>query len=96
MLSRRSFFKSAARIAVVVAAAPALQIEALAFEPLAAVDPGLAADYTRVTDFAALLNAYLPNKLLHEELLKRDFLLTKLSKNNDWRGGTFVVPFSKT
>jgi hypothetical protein len=43
--------------------------------------------------FQDMLNEYLPNDLLKEEFVKRDFLLSKIDKDNDWLGGNLVVPF---
>lgn len=43
--------------------------------------------------FQAMLNEFLPNELLKEEFVKRDYLLTKVEKQNDWLGGNLVVPF---
>lgn len=43
--------------------------------------------------FQAMLNEFLPNELLKEEFIKRDYLLTKIEKQNDWLGGNLVVPF---
>ncbi len=43
--------------------------------------------------FQDMLNEYLPNELLKEEFVKRDYLLTKVEKKNDWLGGNLVVPF---
>lgn len=43
--------------------------------------------------FQDMLNEYLPNDLLKEEFIKRDYLLTKVEKKNDWLGGTLIVPF---
>lgn len=43
--------------------------------------------------FNTLLNDYLPDSLFQEELLKRDFVLSKVETINDWKGGTYVVPF---
>lgn len=43
--------------------------------------------------FQTMLNEYLPNDLLKEELIKRDFLLTKIEKDDTWLGGNLVVPF---
>jgi hypothetical protein len=40
-----------------------------------------------------MLNEYLPNELLKEEFIKRDYLLTKIEKDNTWKGGNLVVPF---
>lgn len=43
--------------------------------------------------FSTMLNQYLPNKLLSEEFVPRDYLLSKVEKDNDWLGGTLIVPF---
>jgi hypothetical protein len=40
-----------------------------------------------------MLNEYLPNELLKEELLKRDYLLNKIEKDDGWLTGTLIVPF---
>lgn len=46
-----------------------------------------------LNDFSAMLNEYLPNELLKEEFIKRDYLLNKVEKDNNWRGGDLIVPF---
>lgn len=43
--------------------------------------------------FQTMLNEYLPNELLKEELIKRDYVLTNVEKDDSWLGGTLVVPF---
>lgn len=43
--------------------------------------------------FQDMLNEFLPNELLREEFVKRDYLLSKIEKQNDWLGGTLIVPF---
>ena len=43
--------------------------------------------------FQSMLNEFLPNELLKEELVKRDYLLTKVEKDDSWLGGNLVVPF---
>lgn len=43
--------------------------------------------------FNAMLNQFLPNKLLREEMLKRDYVLQKIEKNDGWKGGELIVPF---
>lgn len=43
--------------------------------------------------FSTMLNEYLPNELLKEEFIKRDYLLSKIEKDNNWLGGNLVVPF---
>jgi hypothetical protein len=40
-----------------------------------------------------MLNEYLPNELLKEELIKRDYVLTNIEKDDTWKGGNLVVPF---
>lgn len=43
--------------------------------------------------FQAMLNEYLPNKLLKEELVKRDWVLSNIEKDDTWKGGKLIVPF---
>ncbi len=43
--------------------------------------------------FQDMLNEYLPNKLLKEELIKRDYLLSNIEKDDKWKGGKLIVPF---
>jgi hypothetical protein len=43
--------------------------------------------------FSNMLSEYLPNELLKEEIIKRDWLLTNIEKDNSWLGGQYVVPF---
>lgn len=43
--------------------------------------------------FNDMLNDYLPNELLKEELVKRDYLLSKIEKDDSWKGGPLIVPF---
>jgi hypothetical protein len=43
--------------------------------------------------FNTLLNDYLTPELFSEELIKRDFVLNKVEKVTDWKGGDYVVPF---
>lgn len=43
--------------------------------------------------FNSMLNEYLTNELLMEELIKRDYWLNKLAKDEDWKGGDVIVPF---
>lgn len=43
--------------------------------------------------FQDMLNDYLPNALLKEELVKRDYLLSNVEKDNNWKGGPLIVPF---
>lgn len=46
-----------------------------------------------VRTFQDMLNEYLPNKLLKEELLKRDYILSNIEKDDKWKGGKLIVPF---
>lgn len=46
--------------------------------------------------FSDMLNEYLPNKLLREELIKRNWLLQNIEKDNSWEGGNVIVPFKGT
>lgn len=43
--------------------------------------------------FQDMLNEYLPNKLLSEELIKRDYILNNIEKDQSWKGGKVIVPF---
>lgn len=43
--------------------------------------------------FQSMLNEYLPNKLLKEELLKRDYILSNTEIDDSWKGGKLIVPF---
>lgn len=43
--------------------------------------------------FQDMLNEYLPNKLLKEEMIKRDYILTTIEKDDSWKGGKIIVPF---
>lgn len=43
--------------------------------------------------FSSMLNQYLPNELLKEEMVKRDWLLMNVEKDNSWLGGDLIVPF---
>lgn len=43
--------------------------------------------------FQDMLNDYLTYDLLKEELVKKDYLLTKVEKDNGWKGGALPVPF---
>lgn len=44
-------------------------------------------------DFQDMLNEYLTNRLLKEELVKRDYVLTTVEKDDGWKGGKIPVPF---
>jgi len=44
-------------------------------------------------EFSSMLNEYLPDELLMEELIKRDYFLTQIAKDEDWKGGDAIVPF---
>lgn len=43
--------------------------------------------------FQTMLNEYLPNDLFKDELIKRDFYLNEMTKDNNWKGGDIIVPF---
>lgn len=43
--------------------------------------------------FQAMLNEYTPNKMLMEELIKRDWFLSNMEIDNGWKGGKLIVPF---
>jgi hypothetical protein len=44
-------------------------------------------------EFQDMLNEYLTNRLLKEELIKRDYVLTTVEKDDGWKGGKIPVPF---
>lgn len=46
-----------------------------------------------VRTFQDMLNEYLPNKLLKEEMVKRDYILSNIEKDDKWKGGKIKVPF---
>lgn len=43
--------------------------------------------------FDAMLKQYAPNELFREELIKRDWLLQNVEKDDTWLGGELLVPF---
>jgi hypothetical protein len=43
--------------------------------------------------FQDMLNEYLTYDLLKEELVKRDYVLNRVEKDDGWKGGTIPVPF---
>lgn len=43
--------------------------------------------------FSAMLNQYLPNELLKEEIVKRDWILSNAEMDSSWVGGDLIVPF---
>jgi len=44
-------------------------------------------------DFSSMLNEYLSIDLLKEELIKRDYVLQKVDRDDGWKSGTIPVPF---
>jgi hypothetical protein len=46
-----------------------------------------------VRNFQDMLNEYLPNNLLAEEMIKRDYFLQNVEKDNNWKQGDLIVPF---
>lgn len=44
-------------------------------------------------DFSSLLNQYLPLDLLKQEYIKRDYLMSKVTMDESWKGGDLIVPF---
>lgn len=43
--------------------------------------------------FQDMLNDYLANDILEEAFVKRDYLLSKVEKDNSWKSGPLIVPF---
>lgn len=46
--------------------------------------------------FQSMLNEFLTNDLLKEEIVKRDYILTTVEKDDTWKGGKMPVPFKGT
>jgi hypothetical protein len=44
-------------------------------------------------DFNAMLNEYVTLDLMRDELVKRDYILQKLDRDDGWKSGTIPVPF---
>ena len=45
------------------------------------------------TSFDSMLKKYMPYALLREEMTKRDYFLSKVEKDQKWKGGEMQVPF---
>lgn len=43
--------------------------------------------------FSTMLNDFLPNELLKEEFVKRDYVMQNVEKDDGWKGGPLIVPF---
>ena len=43
--------------------------------------------------FNDMLKQYLPYKLLSDEIIKRDYFLSTVEKDQNWKGGALQVPF---
>jgi hypothetical protein len=43
--------------------------------------------------FSTMLNEYLPNRMLAEDLVQRDYIFQKVTKDSSWKGGDLIVPF---
>ena len=48
---------------------------------------------TSNTDFDTMLNDYLTYDLLKEDMVKKDYLLSKVAKDDGWKNGPLIVPF---
>ncbi len=46
--------------------------------------------------FSAMLNEHLNYDLLKEEMMKRDYILQTVEKDDEWLGGNLVVPFKSS
>ena len=54
----------------------------------------MASTVQALRNFNDMLNEYLPNKLMQNEMLKRDYILNKVEKDDGWKGNNnVVVPF---
>lgn len=45
------------------------------------------------TQFDTMLKKYMPFNMLYEEVMKRDFFLNKVAKDQKWKNGEMQVPF---
>ena len=45
------------------------------------------------SSFQSMLNEYLPNRMIMEDLVKRDWFLSNLEIDNGWQGSKIIVPF---
>lgn len=45
--------------------------------------------------FNEMLNQYLPEELLAEELIQRDYFLKTVPKDDNWKAGDLIVPFKR-
>lgn len=43
--------------------------------------------------FSAMLNEFLPNSLLLEEHIKRNWIIQNVERDDSWKGGPLIVPF---
>lgn len=43
--------------------------------------------------FNAMLNDHLNPDIMREEMVKRDYVFSKVEQDNDWKGADYVVPF---
>lgn len=48
---------------------------------------------TANASFQSMLNEYLPNRMLMEEFIKRDWVLSNVEIDNGWTGSKIIVPF---
>lgn len=51
---------------------------------------------TTLATFSSLLNDYLYYDLLSEEMKRQNWLIGKVAKDNNWRGGPLIVPFESS
>jgi len=51
------------------------------------------ASLTTTESFNSMLKRYMPYKLLSDEIIKRDYFLQRVSKDQNWKGGALQVPF---
>lgn len=48
---------------------------------------------TTNVDFDTMIKRYMPYELLFEEVMKRDYFLGKVDKDQTWKGGEMQIPF---
>lgn len=46
-----------------------------------------------ISTFSDMLNQYVPESLLKEEIRKRSWVLSNIERDDSWKGGNLIVPF---
>jgi hypothetical protein len=91
-MNRRDFLKAALAFATTVAI-PVATVEKVVAQ---LSDTRIAEGFEPATfqTMVDVLKQYLPDELLREEMLKRDFFLAHIPKDDNWKGAVLAVPFN--